>query len=160
MNPNWVWSAPKALAFMPTIMWVRSDGGNVPNNAVPGGKDGGEKTYIGRAEHKGDLIPAKVVASHGCCYVSYAGGEHRYENYEILVFDGASVHWVASSGGSVPGRAVEGGRTSSGEKLYIGRTHHEGTVTVGKIQPSHECLYIPYGGCEHRYTGYEALALQ
>lgn len=42
-------------------------------------------------------------------------------------------NWIPSGGGHVPPGAVEGGRTSDGEPLYIGRTFHEGSHTVGKV---------------------------
>lgn len=41
--------------------------------------------------------------------------------------------WVPTHGANIPGDAVEGGRTSDGEPLYIGRVHHEGSNTVGKV---------------------------
>lgn len=50
--------------------------------------------------------------------------------------------------GAVPFNAVKGGHTINGETLYIGRAHWQGSLTVGKIHPSHQTLYIPYGGQE------------
>lgn len=48
----------------------------------------------------------------------------------------------------VPANAVPGGQTSSNQTLYIGRTHHHGSETVGKIHYSHQALYIPFDGRE------------
>lgn len=56
-----------------------------------------------------------------------------------------SLSWIDSEGGAVPSNAVVGGQTNDGETLYIGRVLHNGTVTVGKIHPSHGCCYFPYG---------------
>lgn len=53
--------------------------------------------------------------------------------------------WIDSEGGAVPSNAVVGGNTNDGETLYIGRVVHNGTVTVGKIHPSHGVCYFPYG---------------
>ena len=53
---------------------------------------------------------------------------------------------------------IPGGYTSTGEILYIGRKIHKGEMTPGKIYPSHDCLYISYGGDEHCYKdNYEVL---
>lgn len=43
------------------------------------------------------------------------------------------------------------------EEIYIGRAPFSGSLTVGRIQPSHRCLYIPYNGLEHRIEHYEVL---
>ncbi|EEC17021.1 conserved hypothetical protein [Ixodes scapularis] len=76
---------------------------------------------------------------------------------ETLVSEGSQFDWVPASDGRLANGAVQGGSCSSGEPLYIGRTFHEGTLTIGKVHPSHGCLYIPYGGEEHRYSDYEVL---
>ncbi|KAH6948040.1 hypothetical protein HPB50_022609 [Hyalomma asiaticum] len=141
----------------PACQWVTCHGGNVPPNAVPGGKDSDQTIFVGRAVHGSDIVPGKVVPSHGCCYVSYAGAEHSHKSYEVLVSDGTPMAWLPASNGSLPSGAIQGGNTGSREALFIGRTFHSGTLTVGKVHPSHRCLYIPYGGKEHRYTDYEAL---
>lgn len=57
----------------------------------------------------------------------------------------------------MPSGAIQGGRTQTGERLYIGRILHNGTITIGKVHPSLKCLYIPYEGKEHKYTEYEVL---
>ncbi|KAK8787065.1 hypothetical protein V5799_023158, partial [Amblyomma americanum] len=137
--------------------WVRCYQDNIPDNAVVGGTDKGEDLFVGRARHNGGLLPGKVHRSHRCCYVAYYGREHKYEDYEVLVNDGASLTWVRDSNGSVPKGAIPGGHSADGETLYIGRSRHEGTVTVGKVLPSHGSLYLAYYGCEHRYNGYEVL---
>ncbi|XP_046810184.1 uncharacterized protein LOC111675893 [Lucilia cuprina] len=47
--------------------------------------------------------------------------------------------------------------SSSGESIYIGRGHYENTLTVGKILPSHGCLYIPFNGMEIKLLNFEIL---
>lgn len=124
---------------------------------MAGGDDSGETIYVGRAVQGGDVIPGKVVPSHNCCYVSYGGDEHSHGEYQALVSDDTQFDWLPSSGGAVPSGAIQGGACESGEPLYIGRTFHNGTLTIGKIHPSHRCLYIPYGGKERSYDSYEVL---
>jgi hypothetical protein len=59
--------------------------------------------------------------------------------------------------GHVPTEAFIGGQTHDGVVLYIGRAMHEDALIVGKIQPSHRCLYVPYAGKEYSYSQYEVL---
>jgi hypothetical protein len=135
--------------------WVPASNGQVPPDAVEGGTDGGETIFVARARHEGDLIPAKLKPSHGVAYVAYGGGEHGKSDYEVLV--GCRPQWMRSQGNSIPPQAVPAGETSGGEPLFVGRAHHEGTLTLGKVQPSHGVCYIPYGGQEIAYDSYEVL---
>lgn len=73
---------------------------------------------------------------------------------------GTGFTWVGSSNGHVPAGAVLCGNTSTGEPLYIGRAHHEGSLTPGKIHKTHGCLYIAFGGMEHSILHYEVLVAQ
>ena len=71
------------------------------------------------------------------------------------------IQWIQSNNGNVPFGAIQGGQTSNGEPLYIGRVWHNGEPCCGKIQPSHGTLYIPYGGKEYTYKqGYEILVFR
>lgn len=56
---------------------------------------------------------------------------------------------MLSTDGNIPDGAFVAGYCKSGEQLLIGRTHFQGSLTPGKIQRSHGCLYIPFGGLEH-----------
>lgn len=69
------------MSFDPSC-WVPVSGTQIPSNAVAGGQDG-EPLYVGRAQHEGALIPGKVTASHGVCYVAWGGGEHGKPDYEV-----------------------------------------------------------------------------
>lgn len=42
-------------------------------------------------------------------------------------------NWVHAAHGHVPEHAVEAGRTSEGEMLYVGRTFYNGAPCVGKV---------------------------
>ena len=155
-------SAPAAMGFSapPTGSgpgcWVPASNGQVPPSSMEGGVDGVEQLYIARARHEGDLIPGKLHPSHGVCYVAYGGGEHQHNEYEVLCAGGGQ--WVPVRDGNIPANAVPGGETADGEPLFIGRATHDGTVTVGKVQPSHGCCYIPYGGQELSYKEFEIYA--
>lgn len=119
-----------------------------------GNDSNGTPMYVGRAHHSGDLVPGKVLSNNNC-HIPYDGKEHAVTSFEVLINN--NYQWVPSSDGQVPHNAIVGGRTSSGEQLYIGRVAHCGVTTPGKIHPSHRCIYIPFGWKEHRYTHYEVL---
>ncbi|XP_029165549.1 uncharacterized protein LOC114936495 isoform X3 [Nylanderia fulva] len=134
--------------------WCDASGGMVPPDAVEGGNDDGP-LFVGRAHHEGALIPGKVKPSHSVCYVAWGGEEHGKTDYQVLC--GCNPTWVPVSGGSIPPNALPGGETEDGEPLFIGRVHHEGTLTIGKVQPSHSVCYIPFGGAEVAFPEFEIL---
>ncbi|XP_061396626.1 uncharacterized protein LOC133332257 [Musca vetustissima] len=136
--------------------WVTCSNGAVPQLAVVGGHDSdGDTIYIGRADYEGDRLPAKVIPSKGKAYVSHGGNEIEVDTYEVLT--GLRYQWVPAANGDVPETAVKVGRSADGDFLYAGRGNWEGSVTVGKVHPSHGCLYIPYGEEEVKLTEYEVL---
>lgn len=157
-EPQVIASAPLAMGFSAPAgsgpgCWVAAASGEVPAESVKGGFDGAEQLFIARARHEGDLIPGKLQPSHGVCYVAWGGGEHGHGEYEVLC--AGSGEWVPVHDGNIPPNAMPGGETSEGEPLFIGRATHDGTVTVGKVQPSHGCCYISYGGQELAYKEFE-----
>lgn len=132
---------------------------NPPHNAVLAGHDTDRSPiYVGRAVHGYSEIPAKVIPSKQACYVTYDGQEIFKDNFEYLV--GHGFQWIGSANGHVPERAVFAGIDESGEEHYIGRAHHSGSLTPGKIHKSHQCLYIGYGGHEISMKQYEVLIAQ
>ncbi|KAB0798227.1 hypothetical protein PPYR_09220 [Photinus pyralis] len=140
--------------------WVASSHGRAaPPRAVQAGQDAdGSLIYAGRAFFHGDTLPCKIVPQRREAYVSHNGREHNVSNYEYLVEQ--HMQWVSSSGSYIPPGAVPAGHTSSGETLYLGRVRHGNSITVGKVHPSHGCLYIPFGGNEVNYNSYEILVMR
>lgn len=136
--------------------WVPSSGGQVPVSAVAGGQDG-ETLYVARARHEGALIPGKLVPSHGVTYIAWGGGEHGKAEYDVLC--GCSTMWVPVQGDAIPPQAQPAGETEGGEPLFVGRVNHEGSLTIGKVQPSHGTCYISYGGQELAFQNYEVLLI-
>ncbi|KAJ6636014.1 Natterin-3 [Pseudolycoriella hygida] len=129
----------------------------LPRDAVLGGRDSdGAQMYVGRAIFEGGLLPCKVLPSKQAAYVSNNGKEFPVQNYDVLI--GANVIWKKDKNGKVPKDAFpHGGRTPTGETLYIGRAEVNGSLTIGKVHPAHKCLYIPYGGSELSFKEYEVL---
>ncbi|XP_058465942.1 uncharacterized protein LOC131439207 [Malaya genurostris] len=141
MATKWVWA---------------SVNGPFPSNMVQGGLDSdGCPIFVGRAQHGGDLVPAKVIPQKNAAYLAHGGEETLLSSVEVLCQK--ELVWDHATGGNIPPDAIVGGNTSDGEILYIGRAYHEGSQTVGKVQRSHGCAYIPYDGQEVSVQTYEVL---
>ncbi|GJQ66923.1 hypothetical protein Trydic_g7942 [Trypoxylus dichotomus] len=140
---------------MSAYKWVPYSGGNVPPDAVEGGNDSdGSKIYVGRAQYNGDQIPCKV-SSRRQIYVPFNSKEVEVKQCEIMVE--CKLKWQRCDGVNIPSNAIPGGKTSSGEVLYIGRANHGGALCTGKVHPSHRCLYVPFGGKEVAIKSFEIL---
>jgi len=79
----------EVLTVSPQVQarWVQSNNGQVPPNAVEGGYQDGNKTFVGRALHDGEVAPGEVVPSDGSFYISHNGSEVEFKNYECLLLD-------------------------------------------------------------------------
>lgn len=135
---------------------------NIPPDAILGGWDIAPEynlIYVGRSHHNDEVLPAKIIPTHHQIYafVSYGGREFLKPSFEVLCGDPSAVSWAKASNGGLPQRVVVGGMTSDGEKLYIGRTKHLSSQTVGKIHPSHKRLYFPFNNVEFCTHFYEVL---
>ena len=150
-------------AIMGSLQWCKYTDGKVPKDAVNGGWDAhsSEPLFVGRARRGKHLIIGKVQPSHQCIYVPFAGREHRYNRYEVLVNPGnlVKLEWVNAKNGEVPKEAVQGGydTTSGKEVYYIGRSSHYGNTLPGKIHPSHRCCYVSWNTRELTKNEYNIL---
>lgn len=137
-------------------VWIAATADSMPEDALEGGRDAdGDTIYVGRVFKDGDLMPAKVIPNKGGAYVCWGSEEHKVENFQVLI--GAGFMWTVCDNGNIVPGAVPAGNTSDGETLYIGRAEHAGSLCVGKVHPSHGCLYIPFGGGEEKVDSYEVL---
>ncbi len=68
--------------------------------------------------------------------------------------------WIHASNGDIPSGALEDGRQSNGEVLYIGRVQYMGSLAIGKVDRSHRVLYIPFGGNEVAISQYCVLCVK
>lgn len=152
--------------------------GGYPLNMVEGGVDkDGTIIYIGRAFHEGCMLPgeltkqqlesifqvyrhilAKIMPDKNAAYVSKDGLEHPKSEFEVLRT--GELVWDWADSGTVPDGGIVAGRTDEGELLYVGRAFHEGSHTPGRVQISHGCIYIPFGGKEIMLHQYEVLCLR
>lgn len=152
-------------------------------SALPGGIDAdGATLYVGRAVVNDVTLPAKIIPDRQRAYVcefslwlllqhhhnlkeqkikikiiaGYNGEEIFVENFEVLKGKEKHYAWMPASHGNVPERAVSTG-SENGEDLFVGRAPFEGSMTIGKVHPSHGCIYIPFNGMEVRLPDYEVL---
>ncbi|XP_014362398.2 protein tonB2 [Papilio machaon] len=133
--------------------------GHLTGKAVLGGHEGwdGSPLWVIRSWHNGDLIPGKLSVRHNAASVMYNGKEIPVQNIEVLCARPENLRWVPASNGNVPPGAIPGGKTISGETLYIGRARHQLSITPGKVHPSHNACYIGFGGAEVVHKMYDVL---
>jgi Protein of unknown function (DUF3421) len=129
----------------------------VPNAVLAGNDSDCSPIYVGRASHEGDLLPANVIPSRQAAYVGYRGQEISKNHFDVL--SGNTFTWVKDQNGNVPKDAVSTGKTKTGERVYVGRAHHEKSLTVGKVLKSLNGMYLPYYGVEHVKTQYDVLVV-
>lgn len=84
----WKYSHTKKLECIYTnsdFKWVPSYEG-LPEDAIKAGidKDRGI-IYVGRAEHEGEMLPAKVCPNHGGAFVPWGGEEHSKFKFEVHI---------------------------------------------------------------------------
>ncbi|KAH8919738.1 hypothetical protein BT69DRAFT_1351329 [Atractiella rhizophila] len=70
-----------------------------------------------------------------------------------------SYQWVSQhSGQEIPQNAIKGGHEADGKVFYIARTHHDGSVQLGKVgETTGRGILFPYGGKEEYSGNYEIL---
>ncbi|KAI9453806.1 hypothetical protein HD554DRAFT_513636 [Boletus coccyginus] len=115
------------------LVWVLTEGNEIPDNAVPFGADrNGCTLYIARALLEGTLHIGKASPQFAGAVIGYAGKEHIIANYEVLVC-ASQLRWgfsppVEHDGVLTQGTVVlaqqHGTRTSHKSK------HHHGEVGV------------------------------
>lgn len=66
--------------------WVVARDGTAPLNAFEAGhSEQGEKLFIGRFKHLGEIVVGKVQPTHRVCYIPFDDRELNSNQYEILV---------------------------------------------------------------------------
>lgn len=133
---------------------------HLQGKAVVGGHEGwdGSPLWVIRAWHNGDLIPGKLSVRHNAASVMFDGKEIPVQNIEVLCAKSENLRWVPASNGNIPPGAIPGGRTGTGETLYVGRARYQLSITPGKVHPSHKCCYIGFGGAEISHRVYDVLS--
>nr|NP_001298957.1 uncharacterized protein LOC106122557 [Papilio xuthus]BAM18320.1 similar to CG10527 [Papilio xuthus] len=144
------------------VEWIPTtprDAASLSNKAIIAGYEGYDRSplWVIRARYEGDLIPGKLAIKHHAAYVPWGGNENAVQNIEVCCAPPERVRWVECRDGVIPPNAVVGGNTSSGEPLYVGRAKEQGSLTPGKVHPSHKGMYISFAGKEIAHKIYEIL---
>lgn len=87
------------------------------------------------------------------CHIPWGSSERRVDPYEVLC--NVKGTWIKTDRDVIPEKALKSGYSETGEILYVGRAKHQGNFIPGKVHPSHKVCYVPFGGKEISYTGYE-----
>jgi len=152
-----------APAGVPAVAWVMQNGAFIPASiaAYEAGYDHtGAKLYVGRSLLKEGCHVGKVRSDYGTCYIPFEGGEHTFNEFQVLTAPyGVNLQWVPSSNGNVPPNAVEGGYNEDRSKTYVGRAQHNGSYSPGEVVPKDGLLYIAHEGEEKEFDQYEVLVL-
>lgn len=148
--------------FTSAVEWIHSTPSSaaaLTDKAVVAGYEGhdGSPLWVIRARHEGDLIPGKLAIKHRAAYVPWGGKENSVQNFEVLCARPEKVRWVESKDGAVPPNAIAAGNTYSGETLFVGRARQQGSLTPGKVHPSHKVMYMSFAGNEIPHKIYEVL---
>ncbi|XP_023939955.2 IQ motif and SEC7 domain-containing protein 2-like [Bicyclus anynana] len=148
--------SPELIDWVPT---TPAEAHTLYGRAYPAGREGwdGSPLWSIRAHHNGGLVPGKLAIKHRAAYIPFAGREIPVHNFEVLCAPAHAVQWVAASHGQVPPGAIIAGNTNTAEPLYVGRARHRGSLSPGKVHPSHEVCYISFGGSEVANRQYEVL---
>ncbi|XP_050349452.1 annexin A7-like [Nymphalis io] len=144
------------------VEWIPStpnDAHTLSNRAVVAGYEGYDQSplWVIRARYEGDMIPGKLAIKHKAAYVPWGGRENAVNNIEVCCARPEKVRWVESRDGMIPQNAIISGNTSAGEPLYIGRAREQGSLTPGKVHPSHKAMYLSFAGKEVPHKIYEIL---
>ncbi|CAL8071725.1 unnamed protein product [Calicophoron daubneyi] len=130
---------------------------NAESRPPPDAVEGEGGVYVIRHEYKGDMNPGKWPVSLKKGYISSGGKEIELKDFEVLCIPNRSYQWLDGEKGKIPPGAVVGGKTSKGETLYVARGRVNNEPCLGKVHPSHQCAYYPWGHKEHKREKYSVL---
>jgi hypothetical protein len=131
--------------------WVLARNGEIPPNAVPGGQEAySQPLYIARfITREGQLTPGKLAPQYKKAYISYNGKEQNSDVYQVLTHPNQQeLKWVPTNGTNLPTGALQAGGDYK-SPLFIGRAPWKGGICCGKFEPTHGCLYLPWGDVEN-----------
>jgi len=141
--------------------WVLTNGKNIPQGAIEGGReDNGKVLYIARTYYEGGIHVGKAGSHLGKgAVIGYGDKEIEIDTYEILLGDTSRVKWT--SGASYNSQSVvEGGREQDGTPLLVAQAFYKGGTHPGKFSPKFKGACIAYGGKEKLVEQYQILVVQ
>jgi hypothetical protein len=138
--------------------WVRVNaGGEIPGDAVAGGKDSdGSQLFVSRGNYGGFFHPGKTRRDWNGVSIEYGGKELMISSYEVLVGN-AGLYWSNVTSGNMPPNAVPGGADEH-RSMFICRCMYQGSTQIGKTWQGNLSCNIGYGGNGYDIPNYEVLA--
>lgn len=135
--------------------WTSFTAQSMPSDALVGGTDSGNPTYVCRAEHLGGTHAGKASRGTAGCRIEYFGrGLLVTTNAEVLT--NFFPHWQTGRGGSIPSGSYEVGREGA-ITHHSCRGYYNGTMTPGKVWASAPGCHIDYAGAAVILPEYEVL---
>lgn len=148
------------VSATPWHRWVQSTNNKpLPKDAVYAGFSEHQNSvvarYIIRAHYNGELTLGVFIPSQEVAYIAHYGVEAKVFDFEVLC--GEELEWAPEINGMIPAGAVSGGRTTTGNELFVARAAVEtNLLTPGKIQRG-SWAQVPYSGKELAHNIYEVL---
>ncbi|XP_058123721.1 uncharacterized protein LOC131265471 [Anopheles coustani] len=136
-----------------TAAWVEYFVDNEPPNIVIAYSSYAETLLIGRAKHRGGVIPGVVNSTKKICTIVWGGRVLLKRKFEVLT--NVKGMFVPIENNEIPANAVPTGRSETGETLYTGRVVVRGWPLVGKVRSSDRLCYVPYGSEERSFSSYK-----
>jgi len=141
---NWIVDAHKRTELFfrngprGPVTWIFYDSlaqhQELEEHLIVGGDQNGRPWYIARAQHNGGLRPGKCNPDVGA-FIGYEKESIQVKQYEILIGNKNSIHWVKASGRlevqKLGFQPVEGGRDENGQELFVIRSHASGGLHPG-----------------------------
>jgi hypothetical protein len=129
---------------------------DLPYDAVALGQDSdGATLYACRVPFNNGVHPGKTrYGWNGACNIGWGGQEYSLQGGQALV-----PAWAPASNGGLPavGGAIALGHESNGTPTYTCRVYAHNGLQLGKLHVGFTGCFVPYGGKEEIYTGYEVL---
>ena len=135
---------------------VTASNGFVPPDAIRGGRDDdGTDLYICNAFFNGGQHPGKLRSSFGGCDISWGGGEHIVNTYQVLV---PSWPPYPPAFNTTDAFNFAAGTDIDGTLLHVCRVPYLGGLQVGKTRTDWNTCHFGYGGKEILIPNYDILS--
>ena len=136
----------------PWMTWVPGTISQLPQDAVVGGSEGGERFYICRGSDATGVHPGKIKQSSPGCAFASDGAEVVTRRFSVLV-----PRWVAGNAGTLPVSALPVG-VEKQDPLYLCRSQARDSMQIGKMMERFAACHIGMMGKEGTSASYEILS--
>jgi len=137
-------------------MWIESQYGQIPSDAVEGGKENDRSVYIVRFKTKeNQMIPGKLIEGSKIAVAPYFG-VRTSSTYQILInrTPKRDISWVTFDANKLPSNALQI-ENYQGTTYYIGRFVHpsSGSIIIGTFNTNLRTFFYVHDEQEKEFTG-------